>query len=96
MNGFIKLHNNEDIKTFGARKPSELQEALAELHVAYCELQNKRHAVCALSFKHRRRGPSYPALSAVFNGSRWGLFGYRFQASQTLWASQKYLDRRSE
>jgi hypothetical protein len=90
INGFMKLHNNEDIKTFGARGSSELQEALAELHVAYCELQNKRHAVCAWSFKHRKRGPSYPALSAVFNGYRWGLFGYRFQASQTLWDSQKY------
>jgi hypothetical protein len=96
VDGFIKLHNNEDIKTFGARKSSELQEALADLHVVYCELQNKRHAVCAWSFKHRKRGPSYPALSAVFNGSRWGLFGYRFQASQTLWESQKYWDRRSE
>jgi hypothetical protein len=96
INGFMKLHNNEDIKTFGARRPSELQEALAELHVAYCELQNKRHAVCAWSFKHRKRGPSYPALSAVFNGYRWGLFGYRFQASQTLWDSQKYWDRRPE
>lgn len=96
MNGFIKLHNNEDIKTFGTRKSSEMQEALAELHVVYCDLQNKRHAVCAWSFKHRKRGPSYPALSAVFNSSRWGLFGYRFQASQTLWESHKYWDRRSE
>ena len=88
--GFIRLHNNEDIATFGARGSAELPEALAELHVAYCELQNKRHAICAWSFKHRKRGPSYPALSAVFNGYRWGLFGYRFQASQTLWDSQKY------
>jgi len=96
INGFIKLHNNEDIETFGARGSSELPEALAELHVAYCELQNKRHAVCAWSFKHRKRGPSFPALSAVFNTYRWGLFGYRFQASQTLWDSQKYWLRRPE
>jgi hypothetical protein len=90
ITALIKLHNNEDIETFGVRGSSELPEALAELHVAYCELQNKRHAVCAWSFKDRKPGPSYPALSAQFNSYRWGLFGYRFQASQTLWDSQKY------
>jgi hypothetical protein len=93
VNAFIRLHNNNDIETFGAREPSELPEALTELHVAYCELQNKRHAVCAWSFKDRKPGPSYPALSAQFNSYRWGLFGYRFQASQTLWDSLKYWDR---
>lgn len=93
INGYMKLHNKQDIETFGARGSAELQEALAELHVAYCELQNKRHAVCAWSFKDRKPGPSYPALSAAFNNYRWGLFGYRFQASQTLCESAKYLER---
>jgi hypothetical protein len=96
INAFIKLHNNKDVETFGSIGSSELPEALAQLHVAYCELQNKRHAVCAWSFKDRKPGASYPALSAQFNSYRWGLFGYRFRASQTLWDSQKYWEQQAQ
>lgn len=88
--GFVELHNRKDIQTLGRTHSSELAEALAELHVTYCDLQGKRHAVCAYSFKHRKRGPSYPALSADFASSRWGLFSYRFQSSQTLFESLRY------
>ncbi len=87
---FVKLHNGKDIDTFGKIHSSKLPEALAELHVAYCELQGKRHAVCAFSFRQRKRGPNYPTLSAAFNNSRWGLFSYRFQSSQTLYESLRY------
>jgi hypothetical protein len=90
FDGFTKLHNNKDIETFGARDSSEMPEALAELHVAYCELQNNRHAVRAWSFKRPKPGPSFPTLSADFTHYRWGLFGYRFEASLTLRESLKY------
>jgi hypothetical protein len=87
---FVKLHNGKDIESLGKTHSTELPEALAELHVTYCELQGKRHAVCAFSFKHRKRGPNYPMLSADFTSSRWGLFSYRFQSSQTLFESLRY------
>lgn len=90
---FVTLHNRESLAKFGERSSLEFLEALAELHVRYCELQNKNHAICVHSFKHRTLGLKFPLLSAEFTANRWGLFGYRFGASVTLWNSTKYVER---
>jgi len=89
---FTKLHNGESVVKFGALDSAALLEALAELHVRYCELQNKNHAICVHSFKDRSLGNTLPSLSAEFKPHHWGLFSYRFQASLTLWESRKYQD----
>lgn len=89
---YEKLHNEETIAEFGRQEGTDMLEALANLHVRYCELQNKPYAVCVYSFKEKRLGGKYPRFSAEFGQTRWGLFGYRFEAAITLFASQKYFE----
>src|SRR5262249_55148783 len=85
------LHTGETIEELGQREGLELLEALAELHVKYCTLQNKTHAICVHSFKNRRPGHKRPQISVEYTQSRWGLFGYRFEAALTLKHSRKYI-----
>jgi len=91
---FTTLHNGRSLTTLGARESMGLLEALAELHVRYCELQNKNHVISVHSFKDRVLGSRLPVLSSEFTSTHWGLFSYRLQASLTLWESHKYQDWR--
>jgi hypothetical protein len=89
LDRFVGLHNGQSIPEFGQQEGIELLEALAELHVTYCQLQNKSYAISVHSFKRGQRGSKIPKLSAEFTAGHWGLFAYRFEAACTLHHSEK-------
>jgi hypothetical protein len=90
FDSFVKLHNRETIAEFGQRDGIDFLESLSQLHLTYCNLQNKLYARCIKSFRKRIPGLKIPRFSAEFTRNRWGLFGYRFGAAVGLYSSKKY------
>lgn len=90
ISGLTLLHNGESIGLFATRSARGLLEHLGQLHTHYAYLQNKPHAISVKSFALRQPGPRLPSLTAEFNGGRWGLHGYRLNASVNLYESAKY------
>ncbi len=93
---YINLHKLNrsqlvDISSIASLRSSQLLEALTNLHVDYCHIQRKSHAIYIQNFETGELGNRLPPdLSANYGGGRWGLFGYRFGASFSLYHSDKY------
>jgi hypothetical protein len=82
--------NAGDVSSLAELPSSRLLDALSNIHVDYCHIQRKPHAIYIQDFKKPELGTRIPSVSASYNQSRWGLFGYRFDASYTLYRSRKY------
>lgn len=92
---YINLHRLNrsrltDITSVASLRSSQLLGALTDLHVDYCHIQRKSHAIYIQDFDRGELGNRLPTLSANYGGGRWGLFGYRFGASISLYRSDKY------
>jgi hypothetical protein len=87
---FVRLHNDQTIADFAQTPSRLLLERLADLHNTYATLQNKSHAIAVKSFSPPERGLRFPVFTAELNSRRWGLHGYRFEASIGLYESRKY------
>lgn len=90
---FVVCHKPEfDIPKISALDSKYLLDALAAVHVYYCELQKKPASILVKKFSAKDPGEKVPDISAIFGGGRWGLFGYRLEASWALNRSEKYKD----
>lgn len=87
-----KLHDGTFVTDL-ARLPSEkLLPALVSLHNTYCKIQNKPGSIYLEDLhKADRVNQVFDRLSIELNSARWGLFGYRFGVSITLFESRKYI-----
>jgi hypothetical protein len=92
FNQLAKFHDGM-LVTDLAKLPSEqLLAALVSLHTTYCKIQNKPGSIYVEElYKADRVNQVFDRLSLELSAGRWGLFGYRFGASITLFESQKYL-----
>jgi len=90
---FITFHDGRKTVTKLASEPSSgLLESLTQIHCIYCVRQKKENSIYIHSFKDRKLGKKFPEISAYYSPFRWGLFGYRLEASVSLYNSQKYVD----
>jgi hypothetical protein len=92
---YTNLHKRDraiaaDIPSVAALSSTRLLDALSDIHVDYCNIQRKPHAIYIQGFKKPELGSRIPTLSANYGQGRWGLFGYRFDASYILYRSRKY------
>ncbi len=80
-----------DISSLAKLDSSQVLDALSDIHVDYCHIQGKPYAIYIHDFKKQELGARIPVLSASYSQGRWGLFGYRLDASYTLYRSRKYI-----
>lgn len=92
INRYIEFHNRTSVPELASISSQDLLEKLAEIHSYYCTLQKKEDSIYVRSFKKRKTGSKMPSISASLSPGRWGLFGYRLEASVVLYQSQKYQD----
>jgi hypothetical protein len=90
---YITFHDGRhDVVSLANLSSKTLLEELARIHCYYCQLQKKPSSIYVHSFKDQKRGETIPELSASYGKGRWGLFGYRLEASNELFYSRKYRD----
>jgi len=79
-----------DVVSLSKSGSATLLENLAGIHCYYCYVQKKPTSIYVHSFNNLKKGEKIPELSASYGGGRWGLFGYRLEASNDLYNSRKY------
>ncbi|MBX2989144.1 MAG: hypothetical protein KF802_14735 [Bdellovibrionaceae bacterium] len=86
-----KLHDGTLITNLADLPSEKLLPALVRLHNTYCKIQNKPGSIYLEELhKADRVNQVFDRLSLELTAGRWGLFGYRFGASLTLYESPKY------
>jgi hypothetical protein len=87
LDPFIRLHDGRTLAEFGSLDGVDLLDALATLHVTYCEIQGKPYAACVSRFRPTPAIMRRPGISAVITPRRYGLFGYRLEAAARLFST---------